>query len=127
MILVNELYKAECKNKEVLKTLAQLMSPIAPHLAEEIWEKLGGQGLISIAPWPTYDNSLTIDDTITLGVQVNGKMRGTVELAPAASELEALEAAKQVSAVVMAIGGKPIDKVIYKAGRILNLIVKLDS
>ncbi len=125
MILVNDLYKADCKNKEVLKTLAQLLAPIAPHLCEEIWEKLGGQGLISIAPWPTYDNSLTIDDTITLGVQVNGKMRGTVVLAPDASEQEAVLAAQQVQAVISAFNGKPIDKVIYKAGRILNLIVKV--
>ncbi len=124
MILVNELYKAECKNREVLKTLAQLMAPIAPHLSEEIWEKLGGQGLISIAPWPTYDNSLTIDDTLTLGVQVNGKMRGTVELPREATEQQAIEAAMQVPSITAALGGKPADKVIYKAGKILNLIVK---
>jgi leucyl-tRNA synthetase len=124
MILVNELYKTDCKSREVLKTLAQLMAPIAPHLAEEIWEKLDGQGLISIAPWPTYDNSLTIDNTITLGVQVNGKMRGTIELAREATEQEAIEAAMQVPSVSAAVGVNPMSKVIYKAGKILNLIVK---
>lgn len=124
MILVNEMYKHECRNSEVLKTLAQLMAPITPHIAEEIWSKLGGKGLISVAPWPQYDSSLVVDDFITMGVQVNGKMRGTVELKPDASEADAVKAAQEVASVAAAISGKPLDKVIYKPGRILNLIVK---
>jgi leucyl-tRNA synthetase len=124
MILVNELYKADCKNRKVLLSLSQLIMPFAPHFAEEIWAKLGGKGLISVAPWPEYDNSLVIDELITMGVQVNGKMRGTVKIAPNASEDQAVEAAKQVTAVLTALENKVPDKVIYKAGRILNLIVK---
>jgi leucyl-tRNA synthetase len=124
MILVNEMYKHECRNSDVLKTLAQLMAPITPHIAEEIWSKLGGKGLISVAPWPQYDSSLVVDDFITMGVQVNGKMRGTVELKPEASESDAVKAAQEVASVAAALNGKPLDKVIYKPGRILNLIVK---
>lgn len=124
MIFVNDLYKSDCKNRTVLKTLAQLLSPFAPHLAEEIWEKLQGQGLISVAPWPNYDNSLIVDDRITMGVQVNGKMRGTIELNPQAAEKEAVDAALQLPTVQQALADKNIDKVIYKAARILNLIVK---
>jgi leucyl-tRNA synthetase len=124
MILVNELYKTECRNQQVLKTLAQLLTPFAPHLCEEIWQKLGGTGLISVAPWPVYDNSLVVDDLITMGVQVNGKMRGTIEIPPNAEESLAVEAALKVVTVSQAIHDKKIDKIIYKAGRILNLIVK---
>lgn len=125
MILVNELYRLSIKPKTVLRTLAQLMMPFAPHIAEEIWEKLEGQsGYVSMAPWPTFDPALCIDDVITMGVQVNGKMRGTLELAPETLEASAVKAAMAVPAVQNALAGKPIDKVIYRAGKILNLIVK---
>ncbi|WP_413943878.1 leucine--tRNA ligase [Bdellovibrio sp. HCB-162] len=124
MILVNELYKAECRSEMALKPLVQILAPFAPHLAEELWEKMGGEGLCSLAPWPKYDSTLVADDTVTIGVQVNGKMRGTIEISPTASEDEALAAAKAVSAVSSVLAGKNPDKVIYKAGRILNLIVK---
>ena len=124
MILVNELYRLNLKPRSVLKILSQLMMPFAPHLAEEIWEKLAGEGFVSQAAWPKFDPALCIDEVITMGVQVNGKMRGTVELAPDAPEADALAAAQAVTAVQNAIGGQPIAKVIYKAGKILNLIVK---
>lgn len=124
MILVNELYRAECRSVFALKPLVQILAPFAPHLAEELWEKMSGQGLCSLAPWPKYDNTLCADDTVTIGVQVNGKMRGTIEIGIAASEQEALAAAKAVQQVAAALGDKNPDKVIYKAGKILNLIVK---
>ncbi|NUN07321.1 MAG: leucine--tRNA ligase [Bdellovibrio sp.] len=124
MILVNDLYKAECRSEEALKPLVQILAPFAPHLAEELWEKMGGKGLCSLAPWPKYDSTLVADDTVTIGVQVNGKMRGTIELSPTASEPEALAVAKEVANVASALAGKNPDKVIYKAGKILNLIVK---
>lgn len=124
MILVNELYRAECRSEKALKPLTQILAPFAPHLAEELWEKMGGAGLCSLAPWPKYDSNLVADDTVTIGVQVNGKMRGTIEIGANASEQEALMAAKAVSAVSSVLAGKEPDKVIYKAGRILNLIVK---
>lgn len=124
MILVNELYRAECRSESALKPLVQILAPFAPHLAEELWEKMKGEGLCSLAPWPKYDSKLVADDTVTIGVQVNGKMRGTIEIAANASEEEALAAAKAVAAISSVLAGKAPDKVIYKAGRILNLIVK---
>ena len=124
MILVNEMYKQESRSKKVLLPLSQLLMPFAPHLAEEIWLKIGGGGLCSLAPWPKYDTKLVADDKVTIGVQVNGKMRGTVVLAIDASEADALAAAKTVDTVASALSGKNPDKVIYKAGKILNLIVK---
>jgi leucyl-tRNA synthetase len=123
MILVNEMYKHECKSKKVLLPLAQLLQPFAPHIAEEIWQKLGGEGLVVTAPWPSFKPELCVDDTVTLGVQVNGKMRGTIEIGIAASEAEALKAAREIATVTSAMGGKAPSKVIYKAGKILNLIV----
>lgn len=124
MILVNEVYKANVKPKALLKPLVQLLMPFAPHMAEELWEKMGGEGFVSLAPWPKYDNKLVADDTVTMGVQVNGKMRGTIEIAADATEEVALAAGYQLDTVKSVLGGKTPDKVIYKAGRILNLIVK---
>jgi leucyl-tRNA synthetase len=91
-------------------------------MSEELWEKLGGQGFVSTAAWPTFKPELCIDNVITLGVQVNGKMRGTIDVSPDAPENEALEAAFQVTTVQNALNGQKPKKVIYKAGKILNLI-----
>lgn len=122
MILVNEMYRLNVRPQSVLKTLSQLLMPFAPHIAEEIWEKLGGQGLVSLAPWPQFDPALCVDDVITMGVQVNGKMRGTIELAADATEDTAVQTAMQLSTVQNALAGKNPTKVIYRAGKILNLI-----
>ncbi len=123
MILVNELYKFECKSKKVLLTLTQLLQPFAPHTAEELWHKLGGSGLVVTAPWPEFNPALCTDDVITLGVQVNGKMRGTIHVAIETSEADAVKAALEVLTVSTAMAGKTPSKIIYKAGKILNLIV----
>jgi leucyl-tRNA synthetase len=124
MILVNEMYRLNQKPKAALKTLCQLLMPFAPHVAEELWERLGGKGLVSLAPWPTYDPQLTVDEEIEMGVQVNGKMRGTIQIGVNSSEDEAVALALKVGAVQSALGGQTVAKVIYKPGRILNLIVK---
>ncbi len=124
MILVNEIYRLGIRPRSVLKTLAQLLMPFAPHLAEELWHVLGGDGLVSVAPWPSFDPILTVDDEVDMGVQVNGKMRGTIRVAVDAPEADAVALALQVTSVNQAVGGKPPIKVIYKPGRILNLIVK---
>lgn len=123
MILVNEMYKHNCQSKKALLPLVQLLMPFAPHLSEELWEKMGGQGFVSVAVWPSFNPALCVDDMLTMGVQVNGKMRGTIEVAPDASEEAALTAAYAVSTVQNALGGQKPKKIIYKAGKILNLIV----
>ncbi|MEK6773392.1 MAG: leucine--tRNA ligase [Bdellovibrionota bacterium] len=124
MILVNELYRQNLRPKKALQTLAQLLMPFAPHLAEELWEKMGNKGFVSLSPWPTYDNKLCTDDRVNMGVQVNGKMRGTIEIDLNTLEEVAIEAALKLSTVQSALAGKTPEKVIYKAGKILNLIVK---
>jgi leucyl-tRNA synthetase len=122
MILLNEVYKTGDRPKAVLKPLLQLLAPFAPHLCEEIWSKIGETGFISLAPWPKFDSTLTVDSQVTMGVQVNGKSRGTIDIERDASEATAVQAAMKIEAVVNALGGKAATKVIYKAGRILNLI-----
>ncbi len=124
MILVNELYKADCKSKKALKPLCQLLQPFAPHLAEELWQSMSANNLIVTAEWPKYDPALCVDDTVTMGVQVNGKMRGTIELKNDADEKTAVEEALKLSAVSVAMNGQAPAKVIYKAGKILNIILK---
>ena len=123
MIYVNDLYKHDCKSKKALLPLAQLLQPFAPHIAEEIWQSLGGLGLVVNATWPSYDSALCIDDVVTMGVQVNGKMRGTIEISLTTDEKTAVSQAMKITTVVSALAGKNPSKVIYKAGKILNMIV----
>lgn len=125
MILLNELYKSNLRSKKILLPLLQMVAPFAPHMAEELWEKMGQSGFVSNAKWPTFDSALTVDSVVSIGVQVNGKSRGVIEIGKDAEEAVALAKAMEVSSVVNALGGKQPDKVIYKAGRILNLIVKV--
>ena len=124
MILVNEMYGQNYKSVTLLKPLVQLLAPLAPHIAEELWVHLGGEGFVATASWPTFDPGLVADDVVTLGVQVLGKTRGTIEIAVNASEDAALALARQVNAVKNALDGKTVAKVIYKPGKILNIIVK---
>lgn len=104
-------------------TLAQLMSPMTPHLAEDIWAHQGGEGLIATAPWPKADEKLLVDDTVTLPIQINGKRRGEIEV-PAdmpKDEVEKLALAHQ--AVEKALDGGAPKKVIVVPGRIVNVVV----
>jgi len=112
----------------LLEPVAKLLAPFAPHLAEELWTRGLGHtatpGGIAYQPWPEADARYTVDDTVVIGVQVNGKTAGTVSLALDASETVAVEAAHAVPGVMRHLEGKTVTKVIYKAGRILNLIVR---
>lgn len=124
MILVNDFYKTEEHPKEALKTLTQLLMPFAPHLAEELWNILGEKELVALVPWPQYDPSLVVDDTISMGVQVNGKTRGSIEIPADATEEVAVGIALKLSTVQNALNGLKVQKTIYKVGKILNLIAK---
>jgi leucyl-tRNA synthetase len=108
---------------EALRTLAQLMSPMTPHLAEEVWEMLGGTGLVAEAAWPEADPALLVEDKITLPVQVNGKKRGEITVASDASQdvIEAL--AMDEPAVQKALAGAAPRKLIVVPGRIVNVVV----
>ncbi len=124
MILVNDLYKANEKPRSVLLTLCQLLMPFAPHISEELWEKLEGDDLVTNSSWPQFDPQLTIDDEVEMGVQINGKMRGTILVSDQTTEEQALNIAKELLSVQNALEGKKILKVIYKAKKILNIVAK---
>ena len=122
----NSLAKSKAGTKAKLsaaKTLAQLMSPMTPHLSEELWEKLGEKNLVSKEPWPTVDENLLSDDTITMPIQVNGKLRGQIEvqkdLEP--SEIEILALAEET--VQRAINGASPKNVVVVPGRIVNVVI----
>ena len=101
-----------------------MFSCICPHVGEELWEILGHEGTIAYEKWPEFDEAAIVEDTVTIGVQVNGKVRGTVELAVDEDEASAKEKAKAVEGVARAIDGKTIVKEIYIKGKILNIVVK---
>jgi leucyl-tRNA synthetase len=124
-VATRDLAQQGCRSRAVLEPLCQLVAPFAPHFAEEVWAKgLGREGGISFVPWPDADPRWTRDDTVTIGVQVLGKTRGEVQLAVDADEATALAAAKAEPNVAKFLEGKELVKVIYKAGKILNLVVK---
>ena len=123
MILLNEIYKQNVRNEHLAKIFAQLLQAFAPHLAEEMWEHLGEEGFVSLAKWPEYLEEKTKTKTVCIGVQVNGKTRGSLELLLDESQEQALEKALQIKAVQKAVQDRPIKKCIYKHGKILSLIV----
>ncbi|MBT5808680.1 class I tRNA ligase family protein, partial [Candidatus Uhrbacteria bacterium] len=107
-----------------LKKLLIVLCPFAPHLVNEAWEMIGEKGLVDEEAWPTFDESLLVLETIEMGEQVNGKVRGSIVIAPGASEDVAREEAMKIESVQKHVDGKEIVNVIYKAGKILNLIAK---
>lgn len=123
MTLSNHLGSIPEPPREAVEKLVLLVSPFAPHLAEELWEKLGHAPSVADCEWPSWDERLTIEDTVELPVQVNGRVRGRVVLARDASEEAAREAAFADENVQKHLEGRPLRKVIYVPGRILNLIV----
>ncbi len=124
-IATRDLTQAGATSRAVLEPMCQLIQPFAPHVAEEIWSRgLGHEGSIARVAWPEADPELLVDDTIRMGVQVLGKTRGEIEIPPDADEQTAVAAAQAIPGVAKYLEGKDLVRVIYKAGKILNLIVK---
>lgn len=129
MEFTNELYKFKTKGfsegqwLESLKTLAQLMAPIAPHVAEELWHELGQEGFIQTAQWPTWDDKLVQDENMTIVVQVNGKVRAKLEIAKDTTEDDVKSVALADSHVAEYVGDKKPAKVIYVPGRLVSIVV----
>ncbi len=123
MILVNELEKQEYVSWVDYKTLLVLLAPFAPHMTEELWSIFGEKKSISLAPWPKHDPKKIRDETRTIGVQVNGKVRGTVELAVDATEDTAKTLTLTDIRIKSFLEGKTVRKFIYVPGRIINFVV----
>jgi leucyl-tRNA synthetase len=108
--------------QEASVILVQLFAPMMPHLAEECWQVLGQEGLISEANWPQIERDLLVEDTVTLVVQVNGKKRGDVTVPRDAQNADIEAAVLALDAVKQALGGKPVRKVIVVPMRIVNVV-----
>lgn len=123
MVFVNEAYKVDKLPLSAMKQFTQMLSPIAPHLAEELWMKLGGKESITYVAWPTYDEAWTVDNEVEIVVQVNGKIVDRVNIAADLGEAEMQELAQNLDKVKEAAAGKTIRKVIAVKGKLVNLVV----
>ncbi|HPF31347.1 MAG TPA: leucine--tRNA ligase [Candidatus Saccharibacteria bacterium] len=129
MEYTNELYKYKVDGfsenvwRDALQTLIQLVAPFAPHMAEELWQQIGNENLIQETQWPKWDEKMVIDYTITVVIQVNGKLRAKLEVDKDISEEEINDLALKNTNVINFVGDKKPKKIIYVPGRILNIVV----
>ena len=124
MTLINEIYAVGKISKADLVIFIKLLCPFAPHLCEEIWESIGGEGLLSLSQWPEYEESKTVEASVEIGVQVNGKVRGTIVIPNGCAKDEALEIAKKDERVASFLEGKTLVKEIYVPNKIVNFVAK---
>jgi leucyl-tRNA synthetase len=123
MVFVNHMTKLPVKPKVCLKPFVQLLNPFAPHLSEELWEKIGEKSMLTYEPWPKFDPEHVKDQLLTIAVQVMGKTRGTLEIEPDTDQAAVELLAKQIPAVANQLQGKQIRKVIFVKNKILNLVI----
>ena len=124
MSFLNDVSKKGSITKGEFKTFITLLNPVAPHVTEELWQMLGGEGLLSLAPWPAYDEDKTVDDEIEIVVQINGKIRDKMNV-PADIDRAGLEAVAMESERIRELTeGKTIVKVIAVPGKLVNIVVK---
>jgi leucyl-tRNA synthetase len=124
MVLVNELYKIESLPREVWEDLILMMAPYTPHLCEELWQRAGHTNSLAKAPWPIFDEKLTIDDEIELVMQVNGKLRAKVTVARGISKDDMIAATLENDRIKPWLEGKTIIKKIAIPGKLVNIVVK---
>jgi leucyl-tRNA synthetase len=123
MELVNEGHKAERLPRALVEGLVLLLSPFAPHLAEELWQRLGHTKTLAYEPWPTYDPELVKDATVKVPVQVNGKLRATIEVDANADQAALLNLARAHEKVRSYLSGKTIRREVVVPGRLVNFVV----
>jgi len=124
MIFVNEAYKADSLPRRAMENFVQLISPLAPHIAEELWERLGYSGTITYVSWPEYNEALTVDDEVEIVVQVNGKIAERVKIAADLPQEGMQEAALALPRIQELTVGKTLVKVIAVKGKLVNIVVK---
>ena len=124
MSLLNELEAAGGATRAELEVLVQLANPFAPHLTEEVWERMGHSDQLAYHPWPTYDEAKCVESTVEIAVQVNGKLRARLKVAADIAKEDAIAAAKAEPAVAAALEGKTVVKEIFVPGKLVNLAAK---
>ena len=124
MIFVNAATKEDILPKEYAEGFVKLLSPVAPHIAEELWNRLGHNDTITYEAWPTYDEAKLVEDTVEIPVQVNGKVRATIQIAVDASEEEVKNIVHENANVQSQLEGKTVVKEIYVKNKIYNIVVK---
>jgi leucyl-tRNA synthetase len=130
MELTNELFRLKAADaygaaewRTALCIVVQMLAPFAPHIAEELWHHLGNDTSVHAGGWPPHDPQYLIEDTRTVVVQVNGKLRGDIQVANGADEQTVIEAAKADTRVAAHLEGKSIRKTIYVPERLVNFVV----
>ncbi|MEK3901527.1 MULTISPECIES: leucine--tRNA ligase [unclassified Paenibacillus] len=123
MIFINDAYKQESLSKEAAEHFVQMLSPLAPHIAEELWELLGHEGSISYVAWPSYDEALTVDAEVEIVVQVNGKIVQRALIPADMGQQEMQDHALALPNVKAAVEGKTVRKIIAVPGKLVNIVV----
>ena len=124
MTLLNDIVSVGSLTKDEMLVLVRLLCPFAPHIAEELWSYLGQSGFCAQAPWPTWDEAKTVDSTVEVAVQVNGKVRATIDLPLNCPKEEAIALAKADEKIAAVIEGKTVVKEISVPNKIINIVVK---
>jgi leucyl-tRNA synthetase len=123
MVWVNHFTKADKRPRQCLKPFVQLLAPFAPHVAEELWHRLGEKTELSLEPWPVFDPAFAKDDLITVAIQVLGKTRGTVQVEPGSDQALIEAEARKIPQVANQLEGKAVKKVIFVKDKIMNFVV----
>jgi leucyl-tRNA synthetase len=124
MILINAIYDEGSLTRDELGIFVRLLAPFAPHICEEIWESIGGEGFVSAAEWPMWDDAKTVDATVEYAVQILGKLRGTVVVNAVDDKDTVLAKAKEVEKVKPFLEGKQIVKEIFVPNKLVNFVVR---
>lgn len=124
MVFINECYKTNEVYKPYIEGFVKMLSPIAPHIGEELWDRLGHENTITYQPWPTFDESLLVDDEVEIVVQVNGKVRAKINIPKDLSKEEMQDLALSNDNVKMSIEGKEVKKVIAVPQKLVNIVAK---
>ncbi len=123
MVFVNEAQRMEKPHRRVLETLVKLLSPFAPHIAEEMWRALGHEDTIAYEPWPTWDEDLTLEETVKVPVQINGKLRQVIEVERGTPQEDVVAKAREDPKVASYLDGAEIKKVVYVKDKLLNFVI----